>query len=87
MSRVSRRIRKVSLSQATSSWSWGEDRQWSHSWFSKRWHGESLHWEMEVRSEQRGAGTRRLGEIQLNGSHNGTLTLALKETDWDTRGD
>jgi hypothetical protein len=77
---------KGKLSQSND-WRWHEDRQWSQSWFCKQWRGDKLHWEMEVRTENLGAGTSRLGELEMNGSHTGILTLAIHETDWDTTGD
>ena len=67
---------------------WAEDRQWSSSWFQKQWvAGPELLWHMEVRSENLGTGTMRLGEICLRGSPAGTLKMSLSQVDWDTQVD
>ena len=66
---------------------WSEDQQRSQSWFCKQWKGDTLHWEMEVRTENLGAGTARLGELEINGKWPREFTLAIHHTDWDTDGD
>ena len=66
---------------------WAEDQQQSQSWFCKQWKGDVLHWEIEVRTENLGAGTARLGELEINGRMPGELTLAIHNNDWDTVGD
>lgn len=60
-------------------WSWPEDRQWSSARLIKG--GDAVHyaWGLEVRSENKGAGTRRLGELFLHAHADGTLTMSLRE--------
>lgn len=61
--------------------SWTEDRQWARSKIAKGWtlDGKYLSWLLEVRTENRGVGSVRLGEIHLIGSVKGELTMSITE--------
>jgi hypothetical protein len=63
-------------------WSFGEDRQWSRSALRKNWGTDKLlSWFMEVRTEDIGAGSIRLGEMIVTGSITGDLTMSIAETE------
>jgi hypothetical protein len=62
-------------------WSWAQDLIPSRSRMLKNWpvRGVQMAWAMEVRSDNNGAGTQRLGEVFLRGSMDGSLTCLLRE--------
>ena len=47
-------------------WSWTEDRQWASSRTIKGGDDSHYAWTLEVRSENFGAGSQRLGEIIIH---------------------
>jgi len=60
-------------------WNVTEDADRSHSRLTREWYaGPSLNWEMEVRTENLGAGTMRLGELSITGMMTGELKLSIK---------
>ena len=60
-------------------WSWGEDQIPATSRRLKHWTGENcLSWFLEVRTEDLGAGTVRLGQVLVKGiGPTGQLTLSI----------
>ena len=67
-----------------------EDRQCSRSRLLKNWVDPTrLTWQLEVRTEEYGTGTRRIGELCLTGSLDTTLTCSVvpalpdEVADWD----
>lgn len=73
------------------SWTWREDRQWSTGRFLKHWNGPKwfadanttdsrLTFELEVRTEDHGNGSQRLGEMFITCDAVGSPTgMRLKE--------
>jgi hypothetical protein len=62
-------------------WSFTEDRQWSRGSLRKNWDDtQQLSWFMEVRTEDVGAGSVRMGEMVIRGSMQGELTMSIAET-------
>ena len=62
-------------------WSFTEDRQWSRGALRKNWDdSQQLSWYLEVRTEDVGAGTIRMGEMTIRGSMDGTLLMSIAET-------
>ena len=63
-------------------WSFSEDRQWSRGALRKNWDtAKQLSWFMEVRSEDVGGGSIRMGEMVIRGSMPGELTISIAETE------
>jgi hypothetical protein len=61
-------------------WSFPEDRQWSRGALRKNWDTEKqLSWFMEVRTEDIGAGSVRMGEMVIRGSMTGVLNMSIAE--------
>lgn len=61
-------------------WLWGEDRQWSRSYCLKTVvPGEAIRWTLEVRSENHGIGSQRLGLMVIRGSIAGELVMSIGE--------
>lgn len=60
-------------------WTWTEDRQWASSRIREQWDEPTQRrtWELEVRSENRGVGSLRLGEIYLREHQGTTLTIRI----------
>ncbi len=59
-------------------WSWTEDRQWASSRTIKGGNFSSYAWELEVRSENYGAGTQRLGTIFFVADAAGDLKMSTR---------
>ena len=61
-----------------SGWAWTEDRQWSTSRVihAGSW-DNAIHWGLEVRSENQGVGSMRLGEMVLVEYADGRMTLRI----------
>lgn len=66
-------------------WIWTEDRQWAASRLHKNWDGgflskkRVLSWELEVRTENSGAGSQHMGAVVLKGAFDGELTISLRD--------
>lgn len=58
-----------------------EDRQPARSKKSFIGLGDRGAWVLEIRSEDHGAGSRRLGELVLRGTMSGTLSAEIRDAD------
>ena len=70
----------MSMARLPNGQTWGEDRTPAKSHTRKYWiSNECLEWELEVRTEELGGGTIRLGELLVKGQFTGELTLSIKD--------